>query len=66
MFCLFIEFISFSIVLSIEVHNLCLIMSLEMKGHWSPVNLEKRKALLKDLHATNGLSFPNANEQKRT
>ena len=31
-----------------------------MKGHWLRVNLVKRKALLKDLHATSVLSFPNA------
>ena len=34
-----------------------------MKGHWSRVNLEKREALLKDLHATSVLSFPNANKK---
>ena len=36
----------------------------EMKGHWSRVNLWE--ALLKDLHATSVLSFPNANEKKYT
>ena len=29
-----------------------------MKGHWPRVNLVKREALLKDLHATSVLSFP--------
>ena len=36
----------------------------EMKGHWSRVNLVKCKALLKDLHATSVLSFPNANKTR--
>ena len=34
-----------------------------MKGHWSRVNLVKRFALLKDLHATSVLSFPNAKKK---
>ena len=34
-----------------------------MKGHWSRVNLVKREELLKDLHATSVLSFPNANKK---
>ena len=34
-----------------------------MKGHWSRVNPVKREAILKDLHATGVLSFPNANEK---
>ena len=34
-----------------------------MRGHWSSENLVKRKALLKDLHATSVLSFPNANKK---
>ena len=41
-----------------------------MKGHWSHVNLVKhskiykrREALIKDLHATSVLPFPNANEK---
>ena len=33
-----------------------------MKGNLSRVNLVKHEALLKDLHATSVLSFPNANE----
>ena len=32
-----------------------------MKGYWSRVNLVKHEALLKDLHATSVLSFPNVN-----
>ena len=36
----------------------------EMKGHWSRVNPVKREALLKDLHTTSVLSFPNANEKQ--
>ena len=32
-----------------------------MKGHWLRVNLVKREALLKDLHASSVLSFLNAN-----
>ena len=35
-----------------------------MKGHWSRVYLVKREVLLEDLHATNVLPFPNANEKK--
>ena len=35
-----------------------------MKGHWSRGNPVKLEALLKDLHATTVLSFPNANEKK--
>ena len=38
-------------------------LHLEMKGHWSRVNLVKLEALLKDLHATSVLSFPNANKK---
>ena len=34
-----------------------------MKGHWSPVNLVKREALLKDLLATSVLPFPNTNKK---
>ena len=48
-------------VLRIEVHFFCL--HWEMKGHWSRVNLVKREALLKDLHGTSVLSFPNANKK---
>ena len=50
-----------NIHLRIEVHFFCL--HWEMKGHWSRVNLVKREALLKDLHATSVLSFPNANKK---
>ena len=45
--------------LRIEVHFFRL--HLEMKGHLSRVNPVKREVLLKDLHATSVLSFPNAN-----
>ena len=45
----------------IEVHFFRL--HWEMKGHWSCVNLVRHKALLKDLHATSVLSFPNANKK---
>ena len=34
-----------------------------MKGHWSRVNLVKSEALLKDLHATSVLLFPNENKK---
>ena len=37
-----------------------------MKGHWSHVNLVKHEALLKYLHTTSVLSFPNANKKKCT
>ena len=37
----------------------------EMKGHWSrQVKLVKQEALLKDLHATSVLAFPNANKTR--
>ena len=48
----------------IEVHFFRL--HWEMKGHWLSVNFVKREALLKDLHTTSVLSFPNANDQKCT
>ena len=50
------------------IMNRCTLFCLhwEIKGHWSRVNLVKREALLKDLHTTSVLSFPNANEQKCT
>ena len=60
----YIQFISniiASYYLRIKVHFLCL--HWEMKGHWSRVNLVKRKALLKGLHTTSFLSFPNANHK---
>ena len=47
--------------LRIEVHFFCL--HLEMKGHWSRLNLAKREVLLKDLHATSVLSFPYAKKR---
>ena len=50
------------IYLRIEVHLFCL--HWEMKGHWSRVNLVKREALLKDLHVTSVLSFPDAYQKK--
>ena len=49
------------IYLRIEVHSFSL--HWEMKGHWSRVNLVLCEALLKDLHVTNVLSFPNANKK---
>ena len=54
--------LSYKVYLRIEVHFFCLYW--EMKGHWSCVNLVKREALLKDLHTTIVLSFPNANKKK--
>ena len=59
-----IDIIGTFIHLRIEVHFFRL--HWEMKGHWSCVNLVKREALLKDLHVTSVLSFPNADEQKCT
>ena len=47
--------------LGIEVHFFVCIVK---EGHWSRVNLMKREELLKDLHATRVLSFPNENEKK--
>ena len=47
--------------LRIEVHFFRLYW--EMKGHWSRENLVKREALLKGLHATSVLPFPNANKK---
>ena len=33
------------------------------QGHWSLVNIVKREVLLRDLHATSVILFPNANEK---
>ena len=46
----------FSINIRIELHFFRL--HWEMERHWSRVNLVKREALLKDLHATSVFHFP--------